>query len=153
MKTDGLGNPLVDDADYYIQDARSFVGNCISWWRANGAGYACDLNDAGVYKGRECGERSTDIPWPVAHVRAHSVTHVRGDQQAFDRRKYVSGVVGDSRIERLQSLAVEACDLHDSMSRLGWNYDSMCRDHGEADDRIVEIRKEVEGITVESGGA
>lgn len=35
----------------------------------------------------------------------------------------------------------EACDLHDEMSRKGWNCDSLVKEHGVADDRIAELRK------------
>ena len=79
VELDGLGQRIDPDADYYLQDARSVVGNCASWWRAGGAGYACDLDDAGVYKGRDCVRRLTDVPWPAEWVRARVVKHVRAD--------------------------------------------------------------------------
>jgi len=91
-KTDGTGAALVADALYYVQDARSVVGNCGSWWRPNGDGYCCDINDAGQYTGeRVAGMRATDVPWPVEYVLARTVTHVRVDTQAFDRRNYKPG--------------------------------------------------------------
>ncbi len=91
-RTDGLGNVIDPAADYFVQDARSYVGNCMSFWRPSGAGYACDLNDAGTYKGSQVlGMRATDIPWPVDHVRANTIVHVRGDVQAFRRDNYKPG--------------------------------------------------------------
>lgn len=30
---------------YYIQN-KGFVGNCLLFWRENGSGYTCDLDDA-----------------------------------------------------------------------------------------------------------
>jgi hypothetical protein len=91
-KTDGLGNPLVPTGRYYVQDSRSCVGNCGSWWRPDGAGYCCDINEAGVYTGeRVATMRGTDVPWPVEYVRQLTVTHVRVDLQAFDRCNYKPG--------------------------------------------------------------
>jgi len=34
---------------YYIQDNRSYCGNCILFWRPEGAGYTTHLDDAGIY--------------------------------------------------------------------------------------------------------
>jgi len=92
-KTDGLGRPLERTAMYFIQDARSSVGNCGSWWAPKGAGYVCAIDDAGQYTGEYCcsGLRATDVPWPVDYVLALTVRHVRVDNQAFDRRNYKAG--------------------------------------------------------------
>lgn len=79
VELDGLGQPLDPDGDYYLQDARVSTGNCATWWRAEGKGYCCDLDDAGVYKGRDCSKRETDVPWPAEWVRARVVKHVRAD--------------------------------------------------------------------------
>jgi len=85
-QTDGLGNTIVDDALYYVQDARSVVGNCGSWWAPNGAGYVCSIDDAGQYTGADVRSlRETDVPWPIDHVMKHVVRHVRVDNQAFTR--------------------------------------------------------------------
>lgn len=85
-ETDGQGNPIDDAADYYVQDTRSVVGNCGSWWKPNGAGYCCCIDEAGIYKGKYVRSlRDTDVPWPVAHVLQHVVRHVRVDNQAFSR--------------------------------------------------------------------
>jgi hypothetical protein len=81
---DGQGNPIDPDADYYVQEAdggaSGLVGNCMRFWREGGAGYTCQLGEAGIYKGRACLRmRPTDIPWRVAFIREHAVMHVRMD--------------------------------------------------------------------------
>jgi len=40
---------------YVILDTRQIVGNCAMFWRPDGAGYTCDLNDAGLYISWEVG--------------------------------------------------------------------------------------------------
>ncbi len=91
-RSDGLGNPLVPDAMYFIQDSRSAVGNCGSWWAPNGQGYSCDIDQAGQYTGEDAASmRATDVPWPVEYVLKHAIRHVRVDTQAFDRRNYRPG--------------------------------------------------------------
>ena len=88
MKTrDGCGAEISDDGDYYVQDVRTLVGNCVSWWRENGQGYACDMREAGVYKGKDTRSmRDTDVPWPVWYIKPLIIQHVRGDTQALRRR-------------------------------------------------------------------
>jgi hypothetical protein len=84
--TDGTGAPLDDAAEYFVQDARSIVGNCGSWWRANGQGYTCNIDDAGRYSASDVRSlRPTDVPWPVAYVLERTIRHVRVDNQAFHR--------------------------------------------------------------------
>jgi len=85
--TDGTGALIVDDALYYVQDARSVVGNCGSWWAPNSKGYVCSIDEAGKYPGRDVrAMRETDVPWPVEYVEARTVRHCRVDNQAFERR-------------------------------------------------------------------
>ena len=91
-KTDGLGNEIDPDGLYFVQDCRSIVGNCGSWWAPNGAGYVCSIDEAGQYPGaRVATMRGTDIPWPVDYVLSRVVRHVRVDTQAFDTRNYKAG--------------------------------------------------------------
>lgn len=58
---------------YYIQDTRSYVGNCIVFWGSNWSGYVTDINKAGLYSEEEakkiCGSRKTDIAWPENYIR------------------------------------------------------------------------------------
>lgn len=77
---DALGNQCVADKEYYLQDARSVVGNCILWWGKESKGYTCDLKDAGRYKGALAfGHCDTDIPWPCNVVDDNTVVHVRAE--------------------------------------------------------------------------
>jgi hypothetical protein len=91
-RTDGLGNALVADALYYVQDSRVFVGNCGSWWAPDCAGYCCSIDEAGTYSGKDVATmRGTDVPWPVGYVLQHIVRHVRVDGGAFSRKNYKPG--------------------------------------------------------------
>lgn len=84
---DGRGEPIVDDEMYFVQDARTYVGNCGAWWAVNGAGYVCDIEVAGKYRGKSVRNmRDTEVPWPVDYVLKHTVRHVRVDVQAFNRK-------------------------------------------------------------------
>ena len=57
---------------FYIQDTRSFVGNCPMWWAPNGAGYVTRLDEAGRFTEQEAirqnRSRDTDVPWPCAEI-------------------------------------------------------------------------------------
>jgi len=61
---------------YVILDTRQIVGNCAMFWRPDGAGYTCDLNDAGLYEKKK-GRRETDIYVPIEVARSMAVAHVR----------------------------------------------------------------------------
>lgn len=65
---------------YYILDARSIVGNCCGWWRPDGKGYTCNLEEAGLYSYEQAHrQRDTDIPIPEALAKELAVTHVHWD--------------------------------------------------------------------------
>lgn len=71
-------------AKYYIIDTRSVVGNCALFWRPDGQGYTCDVDDAGIYDEAEAfRKRDTDIPIPVEDIERLVVKHVRADTNAF----------------------------------------------------------------------
>lgn len=79
-KRDALGRKIIADAMYYVEDSRSVVGNCMSWWGHDGKGYVCELNEAGQYTGeRVASMRDTDVPWPVGYIQERAVLHVRRD--------------------------------------------------------------------------
>lgn len=100
-QTDGTGAPIIDDALYYVQDARNRVGNCGSWWAPKGAGYVCDIGSAGLYTGAYVRSmRDSDVPWPQAYVDERVVRHVRVDVQAFERR--------DDVMERIREIRAKA---------------------------------------------
>jgi hypothetical protein len=78
---------------FYIQDARSYVGDAVVWWRPDGKGYTCDLSDAGIYSLEEVLHlRETDVPWPrelvdsVVPVKSVYITRLRevADKASFD---------------------------------------------------------------------
>lgn len=49
---------------YYLQDARSYCGDIMIWWRIGGKGYTTDLDQAQVFTEDELkSKRETDIPW------------------------------------------------------------------------------------------
>jgi len=63
---------------FYILDSRTIVGNCALFWRPNGNGYTCDLNEAGLYTEEEAkSHRDTDIAVPEEMARTCSQSHVR----------------------------------------------------------------------------
>lgn len=73
---------------YYVEDSRYPVGNCISWWAKDGAGYTCHLDKAHIFTADEIrrrgATRTTDVPWPKEVVdQAASLQvdlkHFRGD--------------------------------------------------------------------------
>lgn len=92
VKLDGLGEPIVDDVLYFIQDSRQVVGNCALWWRVDAGGYTCELREAGLYSGVEAKSmRTTDIAWPADAVRSIVVQHVRSEGLAKLREEKREG--------------------------------------------------------------
>lgn len=89
-KLDGCGDPINPDAYYYIQDKRSYVGNAVSFWRENGAGYTCEFEEAGLFLGSDSrvhSDRDTDVPWPVVAVRASRVVNVDAQKLLAFKKK------------------------------------------------------------------
>lgn len=83
---------------YYIQDTRSFIGNCPVFWGPDGNGYTTDLRQAGKYTFekamRQHFMRDTDLPWLCDEIDAIQRPTVdqqdmrkRSTQQASMRRK------------------------------------------------------------------
>lgn len=61
----GMLKPTTNAHLFYVQDTRSFSGNCVIWWRPDGKGYTTDLSDAGLYTAERVARmRPTDKPWP-----------------------------------------------------------------------------------------
>ena len=86
-KVDGLGRPIDDGAEYYVQDARGYVGDFMSLWRPDGAGYTTDLADAGLYSGAHVrGLRPTDVPWRPEDLEPGKVTAVNVERIRNARR-------------------------------------------------------------------
>lgn len=57
---------------YYLQDSRTYVGNCPMWWAKDSGGYVCNLDNAKLFTYEEVmqlnSERSSDIPWKQQDV-------------------------------------------------------------------------------------
>lgn len=90
---------------YFIQDTRSYVGNSVMWWRVDGHGYTCHLEDAWEVdeeKARRIERgRDTDKAWPADIVRAAASMHV--DAQRLPERPELPDAAG------LVSLSCSAC--------------------------------------------
>ncbi len=65
---------------YLIQDTRQIVGNCVLWWRPEGAGYTTEFSEAGRFNEEQIkGNRDTDVAIPIEAAAAACVTHVRAE--------------------------------------------------------------------------
>lgn len=79
---------LDENDHYYVQDARSYVGNSVIWW-AEGGGYTTDITKAhkyikeGILKSFLNG-RVTDIIWSAEHVETKIKQHI--DVQYLDKK-------------------------------------------------------------------
>lgn len=70
---------------YYIQDSRTFCGNCMFFWCVDGQGYTCDIDKAWKVTKEQAFDqhrsRSSDIPRLVSDVEAVAKRHA--DMQSF----------------------------------------------------------------------
>lgn len=87
---------------YYIQDARSYVGNSVLFWRPGGAGYTTNLDEAGLYTLEEASShRDTDIPIPFLIAHACISREVHGDTlRAAMPPKQTNGSRGDKPVRK-----------------------------------------------------
>lgn len=75
---------------YYIQDTRSFCGNSCFWWRIDGDGYTCNVDEAWKVT-REKAEEivrtrpDIDVAWPCSIIDAGAARHF--DVQKLRGRK------------------------------------------------------------------
>ena len=81
-------NKLPEDAMFYVQDSRDYVGNSVLWWGLNSSGYVTELKRAQKYTKKEILERfsdgrETDIIWIATHVESAIKEHV--DVQGLKR--------------------------------------------------------------------
>jgi len=76
-----------EQTDYYVQDSRSYTGNCMMWWR-QGGGYTSDINKAQVWTYQDAMTqamtRSSDKPWPCDFIKQRTQTTV--DMQYVSRK-------------------------------------------------------------------
>lgn len=71
---------------FYIQN-RGYCGNCLLWWRIDGQGYTCNLDEAwkvprasaeGVCRSRP----HQDVMWPVNTIDQHAERHVNCERMS-----------------------------------------------------------------------
>lgn len=59
---------------YYLQDSRTYVGNCPMWWALDNKGYTTRLDRAQKYTlddaMRQHRVRPSDVPWPCNRIDA-----------------------------------------------------------------------------------
>jgi hypothetical protein len=57
---------------FYLQDSRTYLGNCMVWWRQGYEGYTTNLNEALVIDAELAQamhyRRPTDVPWPKEYI-------------------------------------------------------------------------------------
>lgn len=81
---------LNDDALFYVQDKRSYVGNSVLWHAINGNGYTTNIEIASLLTGAEIKKdqwRETDIIWPQEEAQKGIRKHV--DMQYLDRNQSI----------------------------------------------------------------
>lgn len=81
---------LNDDALFYVQDRRSFVGNSVMWWGDDGNGYTTNIEKAWLLTGAEIKKhkwRETDIIWPQEEVQKGILKHV--DMQYLNKEQSI----------------------------------------------------------------
>lgn len=90
------GEPLPEGRLFYVQDTRTIVGNCISWWAKDRCGYTCHLERAHVFTEEEAVQiargRETDVPWPKDVIDAIAGRMV--DHQRLPDREQLSLIAG-----------------------------------------------------------
>lgn len=83
---------------YLIQDARSYDGDDVIWWRPDRRGYTTNFDEAGRYSEEEAKKivslRDTDIAIPLFLVQQAATKIVRRD--ALDQSIYKSRILNPS---------------------------------------------------------
>ena len=73
-RRDGLGNPVVGDRLYYVQNLTRTGGDHACWFKPNAQGYTPLIDEAGTYFGIEVESmRPTDVPWPLDFVQRNAI--------------------------------------------------------------------------------
>lgn len=74
-----MGNETAQEL-FYIQDKRTYCGNSCFWWKPDGHGYTCNLDEAWKVT-REKAESimrhrpDVDVAWPVDFIDAGTARH------------------------------------------------------------------------------
>ena len=74
------------DELYYMQDARQYVGNSMSWWAKDYHGYVCDIKKAHIFtleEAKKASLRNTDILWPKDYIDQRIQHHI--DMQSCEK--------------------------------------------------------------------
>ena len=75
-----MGATATETPMFYVLDTRAKVGNCAMWWRPNGQGYCCNLDEAGLYTFVQTKDmRDTDVPVARDLAERLAIRHVRFD--------------------------------------------------------------------------
>lgn len=62
-------------AEYYLQDIRQYVGNCMVFWRRGRSGYTTDLSDAEVF--------TAEAAFHQNSIRPEDVPRKKGEMDAL----------------------------------------------------------------------
>jgi hypothetical protein len=83
-----------DDGMYFLQDKRSYVGNCVVWWAKDNKGYTTQIEQAHRYTKEQAFAqhkgRASDIPWPCSVVLPHAKPTI--DMQDLHKTDYARTV-------------------------------------------------------------
>ena len=74
--------------EYYLQDTRSYVGNCVLWWKKDGNGYTTNIAEAHIYSTDDLFNktfRETDKFWPKEEI--DRLAYKTFDMQLFNQVK------------------------------------------------------------------
>jgi hypothetical protein len=84
---------------YYLQDSRSYTGDCLTFWGLGGSGYYSGLAQCHQYTKDQAlcqhHSRGTDIPWPVDYIDERSFLAVDCQHMKPEMRE---GLTPDSRV-------------------------------------------------------
>ena len=101
-------------AEFYVMATREVVGNCCSWWRPEGRGYTCDIDDAGLYTLEEVkGMRPTDFPVHKDVVEKCTTRHVRADHLRQQGLNWETPRRGPD----IRQVVSELCDLAEEFQK------------------------------------
>lgn len=109
-------HPVPREAEFYLQDSRSYVGNDVLFWAKDGKGYTTDLRMAHVYSQEAAlaqhHSRPSDIPWPKAYIDA--ATRPAVDMQYIDSARALQGtgiVLSKAEKSQRQKLRCVGCGI------------------------------------------
>lgn len=94
------GKPIMEEALYYLQDSRNYIGNDMVWWVEEGNGYTTDLSKAATYTSENANRmhtsRKTDKPWLKEYIDSRSrpavdMQYVSKPQELAFMRKAMEG--------------------------------------------------------------